>query len=115
VVAAREAIWRQVQAVADRMAAGLGASGVHQIRLDIDPRVLPGVQAVMQVMAGQVQLEFICANDKSRRLLRSVAQRDLGAMAERLKCPVQMTLRSADGFDAGGLASEDEEFMHGGA
>ncbi len=107
-------VWRQVQAVADRMAAGVGSAGAQQIRMDIDPRILPGVQAVMQVLAGQIQLEFICTNEKSRRLLRSVAQRELGEVAGRLKRPVQVTLRGVDADWADASAGEDVEYLHAG-
>lgn len=108
-----EAVWRQVQDMALRMAAGTGASGAHQIRLEIDPRLLPGVQVVLQMSAGQMQMEFVCSNDASRRRLRAAAQRELGPMASRLGCPVQVTLR-ADGPDAGAATGrgDDAEYLH---
>jgi hypothetical protein len=99
-----------------RMAAGTGANGAHQIRMEIDPRLLPGVQVTLQMSAGQMQMEFVCANDASRRRLRAAAQRELGPMASRLGCPVQVTLR-ADGPDAGAAAggSDDAEHLHAAA
>lgn len=111
-----EAVWRQVQDMALRMAAGTGASGAHQIRLEIDPRLLPGVQVVLQMSAGQMQMEFVCSNDASRRRLRAAAQRELGPMASRLGCPVQVTLR-ADGPDAGAATGrgDDAEYLHAAA
>ncbi|MDH4377238.1 MAG: hypothetical protein QE494_13155 [Ramlibacter sp.] len=111
-----EAVWRQVQDMALRMAAGTGASGAHQIRLEIDPRLLPGVQVVLQMSAGQMQMEFVCSNDVSRRRLRAAAQRELGPMASRLGCPVQVTLR-ADGPDAGAATGrgDDAEYLHAAA
>ncbi len=111
-----EAVWRQVQDMALRMAAGTGANGAHQIRIEIDPRLLPGVQVVLQMSAGQMQMEFVCANDVSRRRLRAAAQRELGPMASRLGCPVQVTLR-ADGPDAGAATGrgDDAEYLHAAA
>ncbi len=99
-----------------RMAAGTGANGAHQIRIEIDPRLLPGVQVVLQMSAGQMQMEFVCANDVSRRRLRAAAQRELGPMASRLGCPVQVTLR-ADGPDAGAATGrgDDAEYLHAAA
>lgn len=111
-----EAVWRQVQDMAMRMAAGTGTNGAHQIRLEIDPRLLPGVQVVLQMSAGQMQMEFVCSNDASRRRLRAAAQRELGPMASRLGCPVQVTLR-ADGPDAGAATGrgDDAEYLHAAA
>ncbi len=111
-----EAVWRQVQDMALRMAAGTGANGAHQIRMEIDPRLLPGVQVTLQMSAGQMQMEFVCSNDVSRRRLRAAAQRELGAMASRLGCPVQVTLR-ADGPDAGAATGrgDDAEYLHAAA
>lgn len=105
-----EAVWQQVQAMALRMASGTGVTGLHQIRLEIDPRLLPGVQVVLQLSAGQVQVEFTCASEASRRRLRTVAQRELGPMAERLGRPVQVTL-CAEGAEAG----DEAEYLHAGA
>jgi len=70
----------------------------------------------LQMSAGQMQMEFVCANDASRRRLRAAAQRELGPMASRLGCPVQVTLR-ADGPDAGAAAggSDDAEHLHAAA
>lgn len=109
---AAEVVWRQVQDMALRMAAGTGANGAHQIRMEIDPRLLPGVQVVLQMSAGQMQMEFICASDVSRRRLRAAAQRELGPMAARLGCPVQVTLR-AQGPGASASDGDDAEYLHG--
>lgn len=107
--------WQQVQAVAERMSVGMGPSGVPQVRLDIDPRLLPGVQATIQVLAGQVHLEFVCATDQVRRRLRTVAHREIEGMAARVGMPVLVTLRSGDWSGAEDGVVEDEERMHAGA
>lgn len=107
-----ELAWQQVQAMAQRLAVGRGPEAVHQIRVEIDPRLLPGVQAVMQVMAGQLQLEFVCSNEQSRRRLRVVAQREMAGMASRLGCPVQVTLSTAPTSGAGEGGEESPEYLH---
>lgn len=94
------AVWEQVRAMAERMAAGAGLAGVHQIRLEIDPRLLPGVQVAIQMAAGQVQVEFFCANEASRRRLRLAASKDVDQMAERLGRTVHVTIRAGDANDA---------------
>jgi hypothetical protein len=101
--------------MAMQFAAGIGREGVHQIRLEIDPRLLPGVQVVMQVFSGQVQLEFICGNEQSRRRLRAVAQREVGSMADRLGRAVEVSLRGVDSSEAGNWTDGHPEFMHAGA
>ena len=86
--------------MAERMVAGPGPAGVHQIRLEIDPRLMPGVQVAIQMAAGQIQVEFFCANEASRRRLRVAASRDVDQMAERLGRTVHVTIRSGDAMDA---------------
>ncbi len=107
-----ELAWQQVQAMAQRLAVGRGPEGVHQIRVEIDPRLLPGVQVVMQAAAGQLQLDFVCSNEQSRRRLRVVAQREMAGMASRLGCPVQVTLSAAPTSDAGEGGEGSPEYLH---
>ncbi len=102
-------VWRQVEDAATRMTVLSATAGNPHVRLDIDPRVLPGVQVVMQFAGGRLQVEFICAFDASRRNLRAVAQRELGGTASRLGVDLLMKLR-ADGADEG-----EAEYLHAAA
>ncbi len=107
---AAQAVWDQVRAMSERMAAGVGSAGVHQIRLEIDPRLLPGVQVAIQMAAGQIQVEFFCANEASRRRLRAAAIRDVDQMADRLGRAVHVTLHANGPDDAHASA----EHLHAG-
>ena len=102
-------VWQQVEAAATRMQVTPSLAGGQQVRLDIDPRLLPGVQVVLQFTSGRLQMDFICSQEASRRRLRAVAGRELGGAAGRLGVDVLMSLRS-DAQDEAGT-----EFMHAAA
>jgi hypothetical protein len=78
------------------------------MRIEIDPRLLPGVQVNIHFMDGRLQVEFNCSQDASRRRLRSVASREVAGAANRLGVDVLVSLRSDDAEDS------DTEFLHAG-
>ncbi len=104
-----EKVWQQVEAVAHRMTVAPSLAGGQQVRLDIDPRLLPGVQVVLQFSSGRLQVDFICSQEASRRRVRSVAHRELAGAAGRLGVDVMMTLRSEESDEA------DAECLHAAA
>ncbi len=105
-----EAVWRQVREAIERLEVSTGPAGVTQIRMDFSPQAIPGVQALVQQVAGRIQVDLIVSSEQSRRRLRTVIERELSGTAERLGRSVEVTLRSADDAD-----DESAESLHAGA
>ena len=103
------AVWAQVEQLAQRMMVAPSPGGGQQMRIEIDPRLLPGVQVNIHFMEGRLQMEFLCSQDASRRRLRSVASREVAGAAGRLGVDVLVSLRSDD------TEESDTEFLHASA
>ena len=105
--ASAQAVWQQVREVVERLEVSHGPAGVAQVRMEFSAPALPGVQAIVQQVAGRVQVELIASSEASRRRLRTVIERELTATVDRLGRAVDVTLRSTDAVDG-----EEMESLH---